>query len=152
MWAEIIKRLPDYQSAVITGVTVQGYPSSVRCKPQPEAATQVLKIQIPDGTDIQPGPASLLCHKHDEQFWNLQSFVACGTLEQRDGGWVFHPERFTPGAAMDVLSFVRFVRDSRRTARQYLEKRHLPRPKVPWNEIKALCAEVEKTPEQWFAD
>src|SRR5512134_1841187 len=83
MWAEISRRLPAYPSAVITGVNAQGYPASVRCQPQPISASQVLKFQIPDSSHIQPGPASLLCHKHDAQFWNLQSFVVCGTLERR---------------------------------------------------------------------
>ena len=145
MWAEMIKRLPDYKSAVITGVDPQGYPSSVRCKPEPDAAAQVLKIQIQDGVHVRPGPASLLCHRHDEQFWNQHSFLVWGTLERQDQGWVFHPERYTPGAASDILSLVRFVSNARRAARQYLEKRNQPRPKIPWSEIKALWAEVDRT-------
>jgi hypothetical protein len=143
MWADLTRRLPDYPTAVITGVNAQGYPASVRCKPQPDAAGQVLRLHIPDSSHIQPGPASLLCHKHDAQFWSLQSFVVCGTLEQRDGHWSFRPERLTPGAAQDVVSLVRFVRDGRRAAQRYLDKRHLPRPRVPWNEIRALWAEVK---------
>lgn len=142
MWTEITRRLPDYPSAVITGVSRQGYPASARCQPQPLKASQVLTLQIPDSSHIQPGPASLLYHKHDARFWNLQSFVVWGTLERRDVDWIFHPTRFTPGAALDVVSLIRFVRDGRRTAKRYLATRHLPRPKVPWTEIKALWAEV----------
>ena len=145
MWAEIIKRLPDYRNAVITGVNAQGYPSSVRCRPEPDSAAQILKIQIPESAHIQPGPASLLCHKHDEQFWNQHSFIVWGTLDRCDNSWMFHPLRFTPGAAPDILSLVRFVSNARRAARQYLEKRRLPRPQIPWNEIKTLWAEVERT-------
>ena len=64
--------------------------------------------------------ASLLFHSYDEQPWNLQSFVVWDTLEQRGNGWMSHPERLTRGAAMDVLSLVRFVSNSRRTVKQHL--------------------------------
>jgi hypothetical protein len=127
---------------VITGVDARGYPFSVRRKPQPDHANQSLKVQIPDGTQIHAGLASLLCHKHDELFWNQRSFIVWGTLKQ-NGGWVFLPKRFTPGAAGDMLSLVQFIRSARRTAKQYLDKRGLPRPKIPWNEIHNLWAEVK---------
>ena len=104
MWDEIIKRLPNYESAVITGVNRQGYPVSMRCKPQPDSAAQVLKIGYLDDSYLQPGSASLLFHKYDEQFWNLQSFIVWGRLERADSDWIFHPERFTPGAATDAFN------------------------------------------------
>lgn len=138
MWNDIVERLPKYKNAVITGVDPEGYPFSVRCSPQPDSTAQVLRILALDHTEIQAGPASLLCHKHDERFWNLNSFMVWGTLKKEVEGWVFYPKQFTPGAAMDMVSFIRFVRDSRRSARQYLEKRHLSRPAVPWNEIHDL--------------
>ncbi len=145
MLTEIVKRLPEYKNAVITGVDARGLPFSFRCTPQPDLAAGVLRLQVPQGSDIQPGPASLLCHKHDEQFWNQHSFIAWGKLKKNDRDWDFIPERFTPGADTDLLSLFRFVTAARRTARQYLEKRHLPRPEIPWNDIKALWAEAKRT-------
>ena len=145
MWAEIMQRLPDYKNAVISGVNAEGYPVSVRCNPEPDAAAEILKVQTPDHVYVQPGPASLLCHKHDEKFWNQHSFIVWGRLDQCDGNWIFQPLRFTPGASPDMLSLVRFVISARRASQEYLEKRRLPRPTIPWNEIKALWAEVERT-------
>lgn len=145
MWAEILQRLPEYKNAVISSVNAEGYPSSVRCKPEPDSDMEILKVKIPCDVHIQPGPASLLCHKHDEGFWNQHSFIVWGRLEQKDGDWIFHPLRFTPGASPDMLNLVRFVMAARHAAKQYLEKRGLPRPAIPWNEIKALWAEVERT-------
>jgi hypothetical protein len=143
MWTEITQRLPDYPSAVITGVGAAGYPFSVRCKPQANSVTQSLQVQIPAGAPIQPGPASLLCHKHDEQFWNQRSFLVWGVLQQ-ERGWVFYPKRFTPGAAGDLISLMRFILSARRTAKQYLDKRNLPQPTIPWHELHQLWAEVKR--------
>ena len=103
MWDEIMKHLADFSSAVLTGVDQAGYPFSVRCKPEPDADEQVLRVQVPEYTNIQPGPAGLLCHKHDEQLWNLKSFILRGSLERGVNGWIFCPHRFTPGAGIGGL-------------------------------------------------
>jgi hypothetical protein len=120
MWREIEKHLPEFPSAVITGVDPAGFPVSARCRPQVDAAERVLRVQLPPGTGLQPGPAGLLCHTHDERLWNLKSFLVRGVLERDALGWRL-----------------------RRNAQRYLEQRGWPRPRVPWGELKAFVDELK---------
>jgi hypothetical protein len=146
MWDEIVKHLVDFSSAVLTGVDKAGYPFSVRCKPEPDLVEQVLQVQVPEYTNIQPGSAGLLCHKHDEHLWNLKSFILRGSLERGGDGWVFRPQRFTPGAGIGgLLGNVRFLLSGRRIARRYLDKRGLERPGIPWDRVHALWTEIKKS-------
>ena len=133
MWSDITKHLPAFESAVLTGVDAEGYPFSVRCWPYPDGAlARMLRVQLPAGTLIQPGPASLLCHKHDENLWNLRSFLVRGALSRDERGWSFEPLRFIPGAGIGGLpAMARFFIGSRRNARGYLKKRGLARPTSP---------------------
>jgi len=128
MWSEIIRYLPEFKSAVLTGLDEAGYPFSVRCQPHADLSRYVLRAQVPEGCGIQPGPASLLCHKHDERLWNLRSFVLRGTLERDEQGWLLRPRQFIPGMGIGgLMGYVRYIRKCRRTARQYLEQRGLSR-------------------------
>ena len=139
MWDDIIKHLPDFESAVLTGVDAEGYPFSVRCRPDLDDAAEVLRVQLPSGTPLQPGPAGLLCHKHDENLWKLKSFLVRGTLSRDERGWKFEPLRFIPGAGIGGLpAMARFFTGSRRNAARYLKKRGLARPRIPWDEINAV--------------
>lgn len=144
MWDDITKHLPGFESAVLTGVDAEGYPFSVRCWPYPDAAAaKVLRVQLAAGTPIRPGPASLLCHKHDENLWNLRSFLVRGVLNRDERGWSFAPLRFIPGAGIGGLpAMARFFIGSRRNARRYLKKRGLARPGIPWDEINAVKKQV----------
>lgn len=145
MWAELVRNLKAYPSAVLTGLDVDGYPFSVRCVPQPDPSQEVLLVQIPPQAAIQPGPAGLLCHSHDEQIWNLKSFGVHGTLEQQGNSWVFKPRRLIAGMGSGgLLGTVKQIFAPRRTAQQYLERRGLPRPKVDWDRMKALWAEAKQ--------
>jgi hypothetical protein len=143
MWDDIAKHLLDFESAVLTSVDAEGYPFSVRCRPEPDEVAQALRIHLPAGTPIQPGLAGLLCHKHDENLWNLKSFLVRGALTQDERAWVFYPRRFVPGAGIGgVFATVRFFIGSRRNAGRYLKKRELPRPRIPWDEIRAIKAQA----------
>jgi hypothetical protein len=66
MWDEIVKHLPGFESAVLTGLDTEGYPYSVRCRPYTDPVGRVLRMRLPAGGTMRPGPASLLCHRHDE--------------------------------------------------------------------------------------
>ncbi len=145
MWDEIARYLPTYASAVVTGIDQSGYPFSVRCVPEVDAKTRVLRLVLPGYCGIHVGPAGLLCHMHDEQLWNLKSFIVRGSLEQDSQGWLFRPRQFIPGAGIGgTIGMINFLRDGRRTTEQYLKKRGLARPKIAWEDIDATWAEIEK--------
>ncbi len=149
MWDKITKNLKKYQSAVLTGIDAHGYPFSVRCVPEMDKSAQVLRVQLPPGVQLQAGPASLLCHQHNELLWNMESFLLRGSLKQDEQGWKFQPQQFipgTPGAGLKaLLPSVRWLLASRGTAKRYLEKRHLPRPSVPWDEILEVKDQAQRT-------
>ncbi len=144
MWDEITRHLYQFESAVLTGLDAKGYPFSVRCRPYPDTSgAEVLKVRLPAHTPLLPGPASLLCHRHDENLWNLKSFLVRGVLVRDGEGWGFEPGRFIAGAGIGGLpATIRFFTGSRRNARRYLEKRGLARPRIPWDEINAAKKEV----------
>jgi hypothetical protein len=139
MRAEITRHLYEFESAVLSGLDEEGYPFSVRCRPYPDTTgAEALKIWLPPGTPIRPGPASLLCHSHDENLWNLKSFLVRGVLGKDAGGWSFEPGRFIPGLGIGGLpAMIRFFFSSRRKASRYLRERNLARPSIPWDEINA---------------
>lgn len=153
MWDEINKHLPSFESAVLTGLDGEGYPYSARCLPRPDPEARVLKTRLPAGIPVQPGPASLLCHRHDEDLWNLKSFLLRGVLARDDEDWVFRPERLVPGAGIGgPTSMVRFVLASRRSAKRYLEKRGLPRPRIPWAEVQEIKAQTRTGESRTYSD
>jgi hypothetical protein len=138
MWTEINRYLPKFKSAVLSGLDANGRPFSLRCWSQPNDVGE-LRLELPAYIPLEAGSASLLCHSHDERLWNLLSFVLRGRLEKEGQAWVFRPEQFIPGAGIGgLLSYVRFLRDGRRTTRRYLQKRGLTRPRVPWQEMQDI--------------
>lgn len=144
MWDEIVRHLADFPTAVLTGTDDAGYPFSLRCRPEPDPSTQTLRFHLPEGGGIRTGPACLLCHRHDEQLWNLKSFLLRGELARDAGGWVFRPGRFVPGAGIGgLIALLRFVRAGRRRTRRYLERRALARPAVPWDRIGEMWKELK---------
>jgi hypothetical protein len=146
MWDNIVELLSKYPNAVLTGIDATGYPFSVRCIPTVDMKVEVLHIQALPGVQWQAGPANLLCHRHDELLWNLESFLLKGNLVQDEQGWNFHPSQFiagTPGTGPGALiATIRWLRESRRRARQYLAKRNMRRPRVPWREIGGVKEEA----------
>jgi hypothetical protein len=148
MWPDIVKRLPRFASAVLTGLDAAGDPVSLRCQPTPDHRAQVLRVAVPEGLGMVPGPAGLLCHHHDEQLWGLRSFLLRGRLERTGQGWVFRPRQLVPGMDTTLLSNLRLLRTGRRTAKRYLAARGLPRPTIPWDHYQQLMdqARAEAAP------
>jgi hypothetical protein len=146
MWDEIVEHLGEFPTAVLTGVDDTGYPTSLRCTPEAVGPSRSLRLELPEAVGIQSGPACLLCHRHDEQLWNLKSFLLRGELAKEAGGWVFRPGRFVPGAGIGgLIALLRFVRAGRRRTRRYLQKRGLARPAVPWDRIGEMWREVKNS-------
>lgn len=138
-WREVSRGLRHYDSAVLSARDREGYPVTVRCVPAPDADRAAFAVRVPDGLRVEAGPAWLLCHFHNDKFWNLRSFGARGRLERADGTWLFRPTAFVPGMG-GIVAMVRLFVRGRRNAYRYLAARHLEPPDVRWdlvNEAKA---------------
>jgi hypothetical protein len=149
MWAELRRHLQRFSSPVLTGVDSDGYPVSIRCELSPDETQQALRLSLPGWTRITPGRASILCHAHNQLLWDLRSFMIRGTLEPTGGGtWLFRPSRFVPGIGTGGLpGMVRFALAKRRTARRYLQRRGLARPRIDWGQLKVLQARARQPTE-----
>ena len=145
MWKMMFRHLAEFSSAVLTGIDDSGYPYSVRCRAEPDSGKQVLLINLPSSLPLQSGPASLLCHRHDELIGNQKSFVVRGKLERAADGWRFQPTQFIPGLGIGfMMGLPRITINGRINAKQYLQKRGLPRPKVNWQDVKQAWAEARR--------
>jgi hypothetical protein len=147
MWDDLVRHAPTFQSAVLTGLDGDGYPVSLRCQPQIDAPARLLRVVLSAHTLLHPGPASLLCHRHDEHLWNQKSFLVRGVLSHDGAAWTFRPRHFVPGIGIGgPLALIRFVIDSRRRTRQYLRTRGLARPTIPWAAINAVKEHARRQP------
>ncbi|OBA96533.1 hypothetical protein A5662_17640 [Mycobacteriaceae bacterium 1482268.1] len=136
MWDEAAKWLNKFDEAVLTVRDADGYPASVRVRSKSyDAATGELAVSLPEVLRAVEGPANLMCHSHDEKLWSLQMMSIKGTLVNSDGTWIFRSESFQPPSK---LAFVDFIRNCRRSAQKYLDKRDLARPDVNWAAIKEI--------------
>lgn len=136
MWAEIEKNLAAFESGVLNARDAGGYPYSVRCRPRPDPQAGVVRLDLAGGGAVRPGPASLLCHTHDEELWNQRAVLVLGRLEGTGQARVFRPERTVGG--MGFRAAARMLIGARRTTSAYLKKRGLARPRIPWGEIEAI--------------
>ena len=139
-------RLPGFSSAVLAGFDSLQQPTLVRVRPVADAANGVFSFSLSNGVDIAPGPASLLCHSHDEQLTTQRSFVATGTVTGAGAGWTMTPERYIPGAdRLGPIAAFTVIRDLQSTARRYLDARGLDTPTIDWAAIEDLRRQVHKS-------
>jgi hypothetical protein len=141
MWHDLTAALARFPDAVLTGCGGGGYPASGRCRPRPDPTTQVLRITPILGLDLAAGPASLLCHSHNQRLWALRSFLARGVLTQTGSDdtaeWVFTPTGLSMGTGMTgPVGDVRGFLAARRRAARYLSERDLVRPAIPWARLR----------------
>jgi hypothetical protein len=148
VWDDLVRNLAKYPSAVLTVHDSAGYPFSIRCVPRPDAARQVLEVDLPGYVGAQAGPAGLLCHYHDDNLWNMTNFVAYGELEP-DGGlepdgqaWVLRVRRMLEGAG-PKNSFRTQLRP-RASAKRYIAKHDMQWPPVPWDRLHAIYQEARR--------
>src|SRR5205823_3130861 len=145
MWREVTRHLGRYPNAVLTAQDTSGYPFSVRCRPTVDATAEIIRIDPPVQVSLKPGPASLLCHSHNQFLWNLRSFLLRGVLSRDDAGWRFEVGQFIPGIGIGgPVGMMRFAMAKRRVAAKYLADRNLDRPRLPWDELRALKAQVKR--------
>jgi hypothetical protein len=142
VWDEAAKWLNKFPEAVLTVIDGNGYPASVRVSTSGyDKASGELAVSLPAAIDGAAGPASLLCHSHDEKLWNLQMIMINGALAKRNDAWIFRTESFK---APSKLAVVDFIRNARRSAQKYLDRRGLPRPQVNWAEVKEVQRRVKR--------
>jgi hypothetical protein len=141
---QVAARLPDYRSGVLAAFDDAGRPTLLRVRPTVDGAGSAVVMQVPDDVDLRPGPASMLCHSHDDQVSAQNSFVVAGTLQRRDDRWALSTDRFIPGPGTGgPLAVLKAVRQLRSTAARYLQRRGLERPAVEWAAIDALWRKAE---------
>jgi len=132
-------RLAQFTSAVLAGYDTAGRPTLQRVRPADAGGALAFET---DG-DLRPGPASLLCHSHDDQLDRLRSFALAGELGGEGRQWRLTPRRLIPGAdGLGPVEVVRTIRGLRRVADRYLRRRGLDRPGVPWAEYQDLAEPV----------
>jgi hypothetical protein len=90
---------------------------------------------VPDSLRPTTGPASLLCHYHDEKLWGLRFVHVAGRAERRGERWVFVSTKLVPPPKGGFLGLARSVSTA---ATKYLAKRGLERPTVDWAAIKEI--------------
>jgi hypothetical protein len=129
-YSEMIQRLPHYNSAVMSWLDAEGGPTSVRTILSPTSG-ESLRVEYPP-PELRPGQASILCHSHNAKLWNQRSFIATGQVNNHESGWTFSPQRFVPGMSGNPAAMIKFLHAARSTANNYLARRNLPRPTIPW--------------------
>ena len=141
---EAVRHLSRYDSAVLAARDADGLPWLLRVRPGLDAASGTLLLDVPRDEPVAPGPASLLCHRHDENMWGLRSVAVLGDLTRRGQRWSLTPTRVVPSADSSPLGMARMIRGCRRSAAAYLRRRQLAPPPVDWTAIEALKAAAKR--------
>ena len=127
------KHLKKFSEGVLNAVDAEGRPFSVRQATLAwDAASGSMPVKVPDVLGPVAGPASLLCHYHDENMWNMRAALVKGKLERRGDAWVF------VGTSFDPPSPLRLIMGARKSMKTYLEKRGLEPPKVNFDSVAEL--------------
>ena len=137
MFRELARLFREHESAVLSYRDLDGYPMSLRVRPVVDAKNAVVRLGV-EQLPIAGAPASLLVHTHDDALWNQTSTLVRGRLVPEATTHVFVPTLIVPGIERGIGAFARFVIRGRNATRVYLEARGLPRPEVPWDEIRRL--------------
>ncbi|WP_260617992.1 pyridoxamine 5'-phosphate oxidase family protein [Streptomyces sp. WAC07149] len=131
-------QLAGLPTAVLAARDASGAPVLARTRPRPTAAGYL--VEVPEDCPVEPGPASLLVHRHDELLDRMYNALVRGELRRTAAGWVVVPssvvEPMGSGRASDAL---RVLRRTWRSTDRYLARRGLRRPKVQWDRFRALA-------------
>lgn len=140
MWAEAAKWVAKYPEVVVTALDVDGYPVSIRQSGSSyDARTGELPVALPDELRLAAGAANLLGHQHNETLSKLSAIHIRGTIDRRDGGWVFVSSAFTPPPRFPLWNLSKRMRVS---AQRYLSNRQMAAPEVNWAAIVEIWKEV----------
>lgn len=130
-WHPRLHELGDvYSSAVLSFVSPDGFPFSVRVPVQVDPAARWIRIDCETlGVPLQPGLACLVAHVHGDEFSWQQNFQVRGDLIRAHDGWAVVPRRLVGGfeAPRSRLQMLRAnaskARRFRRTAKRELARR-----------------------------
>jgi hypothetical protein len=132
------KHLRRYSEGVVNAVDAEGRPFSVRQTNLAwDSASGTMPVKIPDILGPVAGPASFLCHFHDDNLWGLRAVLVKGRLERRGDAWVFVGTSFDPPSPLKMMMGVK------KATKKYLEKRGLDWPKVNFDSIAELWKVVD---------
>jgi hypothetical protein len=119
-----------YPTAVLSIVSPDGFPFSVRVPVRVDEAARWIRIEgQPAGIPLQPGLACLTAHVHGESFTWQQNFQVRGDLVAVDGAWALIPHKILggfeiPQSRLQVLRVnAAKARRFRRTAKRELARR-----------------------------
>ncbi|MEV5414198.1 pyridoxamine 5'-phosphate oxidase family protein [Thermopolyspora sp. NPDC052614] len=135
-----------YRSAVLSTIDPEGFTSLRRVRLVADPSSGSFLIDLPGTATPHPGPASILCHSHDDTLQKLRTSGCLGHVGVRDGAWTFTPTRFVPGTGDEgPVAMYRAMKGVRRTAARYLAARNLPRPSISWNEFEVIKRQAAST-------
>ena len=139
MWSEAANELAKFTEAVVTALDPAGYPVSVRqTVSHYDPASGEFTVVWPSGLAVAEGPATVLCHSHDEKLWHIRQMQIKGRLERRAERWVFTSTDFRRPPRSQLAVFWRMSRDMRRAGSRYLDRRRLQMPMVNWKALQTL--------------
>jgi hypothetical protein len=131
--------LRGFPSAVLGSRDQNGTPVLVRTRPIPTPTGY--HLDVPDDVKVSAGPASLLVHRHDEKLASLRFALVRGELSADGDQWLLAPAQVIDPAR----SPLRTLRRTRRSTRDYLRRRGLPRPGIDWATFTTIAELVKAT-------
>lgn len=121
-----------YPTAVLSIVSPDGFPFTVRVPVHVDAAARWIRIDAdPDSVPLQPGLACLTAHRHAPDFTWQNNFQVRGDLVAVEGGWALRPHKLIggmelPQGRLEMLrANAKKARRYHRTAKQELARRGL---------------------------
>lgn len=119
-----------YPTAVLSIVSPDGFPFSIRAPVSADEPSRVVRIAGElTGMPLQPGLACLTAHVHAERFAWQENFQVRGDLLPADAGWALVPRKLVGGFEIprSRLAMLRAnaakARRFRRTAKRELARR-----------------------------
>jgi hypothetical protein len=142
---------PDPASSLLGSAELNGFPSAVLSARDPEGAPVLARVhptpddtgyrvQIPDDITVSAGPASLLVHRHDDKLADLRFALVRGHLTGEDNKWSLAPTQVIDPASTALATLKR----TRRSAKNYLHRRDLPRPTIDWASFTTIAAALPR--------
>lgn len=144
MWSKLHQYASGFTSGVLNACDADGYPASVRTPVEWDMKRQVVRVRVPPMVELEGGPASLLFHDHDAKLWNQHVLLVKGKLAGIGDEWRFEPGQIVPMMGYSgVWGSIKQIICCRKAARDYLRKRNLERPVIPWERIRASKHQVQ---------